>query len=108
MDLVPVVDAAQKYLAAHPWAVFALGTATGYVTNNIPKITTLVFKAAMKLPPFKAAILANPKRAKEIIDEIETELDKDIDAAVAGEAPAVKAVPAPAPVAKEGDAPKGS
>lgn len=93
MDLVPLVDAAQKYLATHPWAVFALGTATGYVTNNVPKLTTIAFKAAMKLPPFKAAILANPKRAKEIIDEIETELDKDIDAAVKENEAEVKSAP---------------
>lgn len=94
MDLVPIVDAAQTYLATHPWACFMVGSAMGYAANNIPAMVTMSFKMAMKFPLFRAAIIANPKRAKEIIDQIETELDRNIDEAVGQEKqPEIKIVP---------------
>ena len=90
MDIVPAVAAAQDYLGSHPWATFALGSAAGYAASNVPQMTSMAFKVAMRFPPFKAAILANPKRAKEVIDLIEKELDREIDeaAGIKGDSPA--------------------
>lgn len=62
---------------------YFMGVASGYAVAHIPQAVCFAFHYAMKVPWFRAAILANPAQAKSIIRAIEQELEKDIDAEVA-------------------------
>ena len=74
---------------------YFLGLACGYAVAHIPEAVAFVFHQAMRIPWLRAAVVANPAKAKALIDAIQTELDKDIDAESAAAAPA--AVPAAQP-----------
>ena len=75
----------QDYLQAHQQ--FIIGAAAGYAVGHIPQVVLMVFHLAMKIPWLRAAVVANPKQAKAIIDAIHDELDRDIDAEAAPPAP---------------------
>ena len=68
--------------AAHHQQYF-LGLATGYAVAHIPEAVCYAFHLAMRVPWLRAAIVADPAKAKSIIKAIETELEKDIDAEAA-------------------------
>ena len=76
---------------------YFLGLATGYAIAHIPEAVLFVFHLAMKIPWLRAAVVANPAKAKAIIDAIHDELDKDIDAEVAAPIAAPATLPAPKP-----------
>lgn len=65
------------------WAMnhqqYFIGLATGYALAHIPAMVLYAFQLAMKIPWLRAQVVANPKQAKEIVDAIAKELDKDID-----------------------------
>jgi len=62
---------------------FFVGAATGYALAHIPDATLFAFHQAMRVPWFRAAILSNPEQAKKVLRQIESELEKDIDAEAA-------------------------
>lgn len=75
---------------------FFVGAATGYAIAHIPEATLFAFHLAMRIPWFRAAILANPEQAKKVVKAIADELSKDIDAE-AGTAATAKATENPKP-----------
>jgi len=69
------------YVVSHQQ--YFLGIATGYAVAHIPEATLFAFHQAMRVPWFRAAVLANPEKSKAILKQIESELEKDIDAEAA-------------------------
>ena len=69
------------------------GAALTYAFTHIPQGVAFLFHQAMRWPWLRAQVLADPKRAKAIVDQIQQELDRDIDtesAQAAAPTPAVK------------------
>ena len=67
---------------------YAIGVASCYAFTHIPEAVAFLFHLAMKWPLFRAAVVADPAKAKAIIDAIAKELEKDIDDEVLAPAPA--------------------
>lgn len=55
------------------------GMAIGYATAHIPAMTSYAFFTLMRIPIIKNWIIANPEKARTMVDAIAKELDKDID-----------------------------
>jgi predicted NBD/HSP70 family sugar kinase len=76
------------------WALdhqqYFIGLASGYALAHIPAMVLYAFKLAMKVPWLRAQVVANPKQAKEIVDAIAKELDKDIDNEASASQPPAK------------------
>lgn len=86
------------------WALnhtqFFEGLATGWALAHVPTLTLYAFRAAMRVPWLRAAVVAHPDQAKAVINQIAAELDKDIDqeakTAAAGDAKVeIKETPKP-------------
>lgn len=83
-----------SFLLAH--REYFYGFASAYALTHIPQAVAFLFQKAMMVPMLRAAVVANPKQAKAVIDAIRDELDKDIDAEAAAAGP-IELAPAPAP-----------
>lgn len=58
---------------------FLYGVVSGYALSHVPQLVGFLFHQAIRVPIIRQAILANPERSKQIIAEIEKELEKEID-----------------------------
>lgn len=59
----------------------AIGYASAHAVQMSPSIAGFLFQQALKWPWLRAKIVANPARAKAIVDAVSQEIDKDIDTA---------------------------
>ena len=58
---------------------FFIGAAVAYALGHVPEAVAFCFHQAMRVPFLRAAVTADPAKAKALIDQIAAELDKDID-----------------------------
>jgi hypothetical protein len=82
-----------SFIQAHQQ--YFIGIATGWAFAHIPAVVLAVFRLAMRIPWLRAAVIANPAQAKAVIDSIQAELDRDIDAEAASAKAAAPLPPTP-------------
>lgn len=82
-----------SFIQAHQQ--YFIGIATGWAFAHIPAVVLAVFRLAMRIPWLRAAVVANPAQAKAVIDSIQAELDRDIDAEAASAKAAAPLPPTP-------------
>ena len=82
-----------SFIQAHQQ--YFIGIATGWAFAHIPAVVLAVFRLAMRIPWLRAAVVANPAQAKAVIDSIQAELDRDIDAEAASSKAAAPLPPTP-------------
>ena len=63
------------------------GAVIGFAFGHVPQIVAFAFHQAMRIPMLRAAVLKDPAKAKALVDSIQQELDKDIDAESAAAPP---------------------
>lgn len=59
---------------------YLYGVASGYALTHVPQATAFAFHQAMRIPLLRELVLKNPDESKKVLDDIATELKKDIDA----------------------------
>ena len=82
-----------SFIQAHQQ--YFIGIATGWAFAHIPAVVLAVFRLAMRIPWLRAAVVANPAQAKQIIDSIQKAIDDDIDAEAASSKAAAPLPPTP-------------
>jgi hypothetical protein len=66
-----------NYLLTHQQVLY--GLLGGFALGHLDDLVAYLFHALMMIGPVRSWVVANPSKAKQIVDKIQADLDADID-----------------------------